>query len=132
MPSIRVTTFTAARLRLLAAAWETDEEGAINRLIDRMASTGPEAPAPEEQITADRVQVHATYEEHRITGLYESPTHSLTVTSSPLEGRSYKSPSGAAIAVVQALNPRVNPSRNGWTFWTVTATGATLQSLRRE
>ena len=35
-----------------------------------------------------------------------------------------------AIAVVTGLHPEVNPNRNGWSFWTITATGKRLQSIR--
>ncbi|MBY8845835.1 hypothetical protein [Streptomyces sp. SP2-10] len=37
----------------------------------------------------------------------------------------------AAALRVRALNRHVDPQRNGWTFWTVTATGNLLQSVRR-
>lgn len=129
MTTINVTPETAARLRLLASAWDTNEDGAISRLVDRLAQAGP-APAVRENLSKTGSPVHAVYEGLRVEGTYDSQTGSLTVDSPPLEGRTFKSPSGAAIGVVQALNPRVNPNRNGWTFWTVSATGSTLQSLR--
>lgn len=75
------------------------------------------------------VEVHATYEGQRITGRYDTSTRGLTVTSGPARGL-YGSPSGAAVAVVKGINPHVNPSRNGWSFWTVSATGEILQSIR--
>lgn len=130
MPSITVTAATQAHLQLLASAWETDVGGAVSRLIERMVSGEVVSPVTDRGVSSTGVEVHALYDGRRLTGVYETSTRSLTVTSSPLEGITYKSPSGAAIAVVQSLNPSVNPNRNGWTFWTVSATGATLQSVR--
>ncbi|KJK11984.1 hypothetical protein UB45_11910 [Terrabacter sp. 28] len=127
---MNVSEATADRLRLLASAWEVDEEGAISRLIDRLAAGATEDPTPQSSARADQVEVYAVYDGRRVSGLYDPRTKALTVTSTPLEGSKYKSPSGAAIAVVQATNPKVNPNRNGWTFWTVRSTGDTLQSLR--
>jgi hypothetical protein len=53
----------------------------------------------------------------------------VSIPSGPGRGE-YDTPSGAAVGVVKALNPHVNPNRNGWSFWTVTATGNLLQSIR--
>ena len=63
---------------------------------------------------------------------YDPRSSSLKVTAGPAAGRRFKSPSAAAIAVVSELNPHVHPNRNGWSFWTITATGKRLQSIRRE
>jgi hypothetical protein len=60
---------------------------------------------------------------------YDPSSRTVTIPSGPGRGE-YETPSGAAVAVVHALNPHVNPNRNGWSFWTVTATGQLLQSIR--
>lgn len=79
--------------------------------------------------TEQGVELHAVYEGRRTTAYYDPPSRTVTIPSGPGRGV-YESPSGAAVATVQALNPHVNPNRNGWSFWTVTATGALLQSIR--
>ncbi|MEU1007683.1 hypothetical protein [Streptomyces sp. NPDC005890] len=79
--------------------------------------------------TEHGVEIHAVYESHRATALYDPVSRTVTIPSGPGRGQ-YDTPSGAAVAVVRALNPQVNPNRNGWSFWTVTATGALLQSIR--
>jgi hypothetical protein len=54
----------------------------------------------------------------------------VDITNGVLNGRSYRSPSGAAIGVVQALNPEVHPNRNGWNFWFIAENGKTLATIR--
>ncbi|MDW6059948.1 hypothetical protein SAZ11_20510 [Streptomyces sp. FXJ1.4098] len=76
------------------------------------------------------VAVHARYAGHKVPGEYDPASEALVIPSGPAQGR-YKSPSGAATAVLQAYNPDVAPHRNGWSFWIVDATGARLQSLRK-
>lgn len=88
------------------------------------------SPVPEAgEAPEGEVEVHATYDGHRISGRYNTSTRALTVMSGPDQGV-YGAPSGAAVAVVKALNPYINPSRNGWSFWMITATGELLQSIR--
>ncbi|WP_327712488.1 hypothetical protein OG912_33095 [Streptomyces sp. NBC_00464] len=79
--------------------------------------------------TEQGIELHAVYEGRRTTAYYDPPSHTVTIPSGPGRGV-YESPSGAAVAMVRALNPHVNPNRNGWSFWTVTTTGALLQSIR--
>lgn len=52
------------------------------------------------------------------------------MTSAPLPGAWFRSPSGAAKAVVAALKPGVTPNRSGYDFWFVASTGKTLASSR--
>ncbi|MEU0104244.1 hypothetical protein ABZ313_02605 [Streptomyces sp. NPDC006251] len=80
---------------------------------------------------SDGVRVHAVYRGERIQGLFHTATRSLTVTRGPLAGQSFLSPSAAAMAVIQDLNPDRSPNTNGWLFWRVTSSGAELKSLRR-
>jgi hypothetical protein len=75
------------------------------------------------------VEVHAVYDGRRVNGYYDPSSRTVTIPSGPGRGE-YESPSGAALAVVRALNPHVSPQRNGWSFWIVTATGEFLQSIR--
>lgn len=142
----RFPDFLAARRRLLA--------NVLNRLLGLPAYDGQaahrdvdELPADEEVIAEDPtapalvgavvqslrtehgVEVHAVYEGQRVSGYYDPSSRTVTIPSGPGRGV-YEAPSGAAAAVVHALNPHVKPNRNGWSFWTVTATGQLLQTIR--
>ncbi|MFE0250951.1 DUF262 domain-containing protein [Streptomyces sp. NPDC059010] len=142
----RFPDFLAARRRSLA--------NVLNKLLGLPAYTGQathqdidELPADEEVIAEDPaaptlvgaeiqglrteqgVEIHAIYEGRRINAYYDPSSRIVTIPSGPGRGE-YETPSGAAVAAVKALNPHVNPNRNGWSFWTVSATGALLQSIR--
>ncbi|MFD5235089.1 GmrSD restriction endonuclease domain-containing protein [Streptomyces tendae] len=109
---------------------EADELPADEELIVE----GPAAPtlvgaAVQELRTEHGVEVHVVYEGHRTNAYYDPSSRTVTIPSGPGRGE-YETPSGAAVAVVQAMKPHVNPNRNGWSFWTVTATGNLLQSIR--
>jgi hypothetical protein len=142
----RFPDFLAARRRLLAnvlnellglprydaqaAHRDTDELPADEELIaeDPAAPTllGAEA---QRLRTEQGVEIHAVYEGRRTNAYYDPSSRRVTIPSGPGCGE-YETPSGAAVAVVRALNPPVNPNRNGWSFWIVTATGQLLQSIR--
>jgi hypothetical protein len=142
----RFPDFLAARRRSLA--------NVLNRLLGLPAYSGQathqdvdEPPADDEVIAEDTtaptlggaavqelrtehgVEIHAIYESRRVNGYYDPSSRTVTIPSGHGRG-AYETPSGAAVAVVHALNPHVNPNRNGWSFWIVTATGQTLQSIR--
>lgn len=77
------------------------------------------------------MEVHGTYRNQRVTGVFDPGARRLTVTSGPVAGRSFKSPSAAVRAVIAAANPaRVAAQSNGWRFWHVTATGERLDHYR--
>ncbi|MEU7070240.1 hypothetical protein AB0B30_18255 [Streptomyces narbonensis] len=119
----------AAKVALLKRAWGVDEAGVVHRLLEFFESGagGPAVNPP--AVNVGTVGVHARYGSHRIDAEFDPASQSVTILSGPAEGR-YKSPSGAATAVLQAYNPGVAPHRNGWSFWVVDSSGARLQSLR--
>ncbi|WP_217206571.1 hypothetical protein [Streptomyces sp. AC550_RSS872] len=126
--SISVDDATFAKVALLARAWDVTPGEAVRRLVEHF-----QQPAPATRPTAstdERVAVHALYGGVRVEGEYDPVTQSLTVTEGPALGH-YRTPSGAASAVLQAVKPHVKPNRNGWSFWTITETGRLLQTLRR-
>ncbi|MDT0439539.1 MULTISPECIES: GmrSD restriction endonuclease domain-containing protein [Streptomyces] len=109
---------------------DTDELPADEQLIVE----GPTAPTlvgaeVQELRTKRGVEIHAVYEGQRVDAYYDPLSRVVRIPSGPGRGE-YETPSGAAVAVVHVLNPHVNPNRNGWNFWTVTATGRLLQSIR--
>lgn len=76
------------------------------------------------------VDIHVEYDGIRIEAEFDPASRSVRILSGLLEGERYKSPSGAAMAVVRRYRPGVDPHRNGWSFWTVSKSGAALQSVR--
>lgn len=128
MGKIDLTETTHDRLRLLAAAWGKDEEGAVAELIRRLGGDRPVTkPTPEGEV----VPIHFEYRGTRVEGEYSRKSQRVTITSGSLAGTTYPKPSPAARAVVGSVAPEVNPHRNGWAHWIVTETGEPLQSIRR-
>jgi hypothetical protein len=111
-------------------AWGTSASDTIDELPDRFLNQPTTPVAPLTNPTS--IPVQALYEGTLITGEFDATSGRMTITSGPLRGQHFKSPSGAAMAVVRALNPSVHPNRNGWTFWTVSDTGQVLESMRRK
>lgn len=99
-------------------------------MIAEDGAAPPLGGAKIEELRTERgIEVHAIYEGRRTLAFCDPSSRIVTIHSGPGRGE-YESPSGAAVAVVRALNPHVNPNRNGWMFWTITATGNLLQSIR--
>ncbi|MFF5084216.1 hypothetical protein ACFY36_44825 [Actinoplanes sp. NPDC000266] len=130
MESISVDDGTYRDLTLIARAAGITHGEAVTLLVDHFQrSAGPErTPRPPGAVVA----VHATYQGHRIDGEFDPATASLTVISDPTPGKWYRSPSGAAKAVVSAIKPGVTPNRSGYDFWFVSSTGKTLASIRNK
>jgi hypothetical protein len=131
MGTITLPSSTHDRLRLVAAALGRSEAATVAELLDRLAGSG-QASGENGEETRTEVPIHAKYEGKRIEALFDPDTGRVTITSGDLAGKACKSPSRAAIEVVTLLNPGVNPNRNGWSFWIVTATDESLQSIRRK
>jgi hypothetical protein len=124
---IELDSGTYARVRLLARAWAVSEGQAVRRLVEHFEHE-PQ-PSQEAGVQDGTMGVHVVYEGNRVNGRYDPATRSLEITGGPAAGR-YKSPSGAATAVLQAYNPKVAPNRNGWSFFVLDSTGEFLQSVR--
>ncbi|RJQ83749.1 hypothetical protein [Amycolatopsis panacis] len=122
--TIEVSDETLARVRLLQSAWQASADAVIDRLLNAFMQFDAAEP--------DRLEVHATYDGNLVKGSFDVRTRHLTITEGPLAGQSFKSPSGAAMALVRHLNPEVHNNRNGWTFWTITGTGHPLQTVRSD
>jgi hypothetical protein len=102
-------------------------EGEIVRRLVAASSLSPEEPDPGQK----GVPIYADYEGHRTRALYFAPAR-VEVVDGPLKSKSFKTPTGAARAVVRHYNPSVNDNRNGWGFWQLDNGGrrAWLQSIR--
>ena len=130
MGTIALPSSTHDRLRLVAAALGRSEAATVAELLDRLAGSGQSGPEVGE--AGPGVPIYAKYEGRRVEASFDPDSEGVTITSGDLAGTHCKSPSRAAIEVVRSLNPSVNPNRNGWSFWTVSATGELLQSIRRK
>jgi hypothetical protein len=128
MPSVTLSVDVSDRLRLLGKAWGTNEDQTIRRLLTHFQK----ADGTSTDASDDLVRVHAVYRGERIEAAYDPDTQRVEILSGPLQGQSFNSPSGAAIGVVQYINPKVHPNRNGWTFWYLDSTGEALQSMRTQ
>lgn len=117
----RTVTF-AARMANIS------ESAIIRRLIAAgtlMSDAPPATPGPD-------VAVYAVYEGHRVRARYIEPAR-VEIIDGPLAGQSFKTPTGAARAVIRHYNPRVNDNRNGWDFWQIdddSSVRRSLQSIR--
>lgn len=105
----------------------------VARLV--AAASMPTPAASEDGVPAvaarARVEVYADYAGHRTHGWFDPVTTRVDVTSGPLTGKGFKTPTGAARALVAHYKPDVNPNRNGWSFWVLDdGSGRLLQSIR--
>ncbi|MCG7285454.1 hypothetical protein MHY85_05620 [Cellulomonas sp. ACRRI] len=130
MPHIEVDNQTAFAIQLAADTAAISPGEVIRRLIERSRPAAFSTAATVDEGLDGGLEIHAIYDGHRTNAVYELASRRVTITDGPLAGKSFKSPSGAAIAVVSRFRPDVNPNRNGWSFWTVTGTGELLQSVR--
>lgn len=130
MNSIDVSDSVHERITLLARAWGVSTGQAIGRLLDEYVQSGDQA-APREP-GDDEVPIHAIYAGQRVDATYHRATKRVDSGTGVLAGQTFKSPSGAAMALVQALNPKVHPNRNGWTFWTITKNGEVLETIKQD
>jgi hypothetical protein len=126
MTHLAVADDVYEQVLLLSRAWAVAPGEVIRRLLAEFSKGGEQEPLQR----GSEVAVHAIYAGKRTDGSYDPATKSLTITTGPLTGRSFKSPSGAAVALVAALNPSVHPNRNGWWFWMRSDTGELLKTIR--
>jgi hypothetical protein len=118
---------TYALVRFAAQAFEVSESEVVARAVRRLSSD----PEPSASDPWEPVDLYAEYEGHRVEATYLPATRRLTVTSPPVAGETFTTPSAAARAVVLGLNPdRSAAQTNGWRFWRVAATHQRLDVLR--
>lgn len=109
---------------------DADEPPADDELIAEESTAPVLRPADVSAGTGGQgMAIHAVYSGRHVDGLYDLSSGAVTIPSGPGQG-TYDDPGGAAVAVVRALDPQVVLYRKGWSFWTVTATGEELRSIR--
>jgi hypothetical protein len=125
---VEVDEETFARLRLAARVAGITPGEVIARALDAYSvDTGPPVDPWEP------MPVYVVYAGTRVDGMFTPATERLVITSEPLRGKGFKSPSGAARAVVQALSPEpVSGNVSGWRFWRSTSTDDRLEVFRRK
>lgn len=128
MKQLDVADDVYEQVTLLERAWATSASEVVRRLL--IEFRGAEDRSASAKSATPQVAVHAVYERTRTDGLYDPVTQALTITTGALAGKTFGKPSGAAVALVGAQSPGVNPNRNGWSFWVVSETGKRLQSIR--
>lgn len=130
MGSINLDEPTHALVRFAARLFSLSEAEVVGRAVREYAREVEESPRP----GSDRwmpVDIYGEYRGQRVEEQYLPATRRITITSEPLGGTAYQSPSGAARAAVAALNPkRGAPQANGWRFWHLGETGERLEVLR--
>ncbi|MFD6288865.1 hypothetical protein [Streptomyces sp. NPDC060205] len=132
-PAIEVDAQTYRSIEFAARMGNTTAGEVVARLV-RTASVPSAAPTATSKESAEaerKVDVYADYEGHRTRGSYDRAMKRIDITSGPLAGQSFKTPTGAARAVVAHYKPDVNPNRNGWSFWLLDdGSDELLQSIR--
>ena len=126
MPNVEVDGPTYERLRLAANVAHLHPGEVVARALDVLAAVC-------EPRVLDRwadVAVHTTYKGRRVEGRFLPATRRLVITTGPLAGTSYGTPSAAAGAGIASHGSRADPRANGWRFWHVTGTGEFLDTVR--
>jgi hypothetical protein len=136
LPSVNVDPATADELHRLAVKHSMTIASVIETLVEMYAddpswSVGACEGQPGPVENSGLVAIHMSYLKFRTEAAFDPPSHRVQITSGPLSGHWFSTPSAAAVAVVSDANPTKSAARNGWETWTVSATGAKLQSIRR-
>lgn len=130
MPTIELDDETYRMVRFAARLLGVSDSDVVARAV-RAFSDGadppPTAPDPWEP-----VPLYGEYEGQRVEAEYVRATRRLAVTSGPVAGQTFSTPSAAATAVIAALKPdRAYAQTNGWKFWRIAATHQRLETLRQ-
>ena len=126
MPQIDVDEPTYDALRIAANAAGVSMSEIVVRALAALAH---EAPRPVAD-PWDEVPIFTNYAGRRVDARFLPATRRVVITSGPLAGRDFASPSAAAGAVIAATRPGTDTRANGWRFWHVASSGDYLDGLR--
>jgi hypothetical protein len=128
--TIEIDDYTHRSLAFAARMSNTTPGQVVARLVEQASM--PQPAAKDQEVTSEPlIAIFADYQGQRTHATYDPATTRVDITSEPLRGRSFKTPTGAAKAVVKHYNPHVSSNRNGWDFWTLDdGTRRSLQSIR--
>ena len=130
MGYIEITDRTYRELLSLAAAWRTSVAGALTKLVDDVAADLDHDTLVDPATEVVTVAVFARHADIRTRGAFNPRSRTITVTSGPLTGRRFATPTGAMCAVIEHADCGTRGPGNGWRFWIVTATGDPIHTLR--
>lgn len=116
------------KLALAAKGAGVSIDEMLERILDVWVAQDEDADA-RCNLDDNRIPVYAIYKNTRVEALFDPKTGGMVGTTAPIEGKQFGSSSGAACAVVKALNPTVNSNRSGPKFWRVAATGKELSTM---
>jgi hypothetical protein len=128
--TIVVSPSVADRVELLARAWDVSPGEVVERLLTEFKQSLGDG-AKRTDSTEDGIPIHLLYRGAKVEAVFDRGTQAVTVKSGSLAGHRYRSPSGAAVAVIASLNPDVKPNRNGWGTWVISGSGNLLHTLRK-
>lgn len=130
--TIEVDDRTYRSLEFAARVASISAGEVVARLVADASMPNP-TPSPAGSEDASKlVGIYVDYSGHRTKADFDPDTSRVDITAGPLAGRSFKTPTGAARAVVAHYKPEVSPNRNGWSFWILDdGSQRFLQSLRR-
>lgn len=133
MRTIEVDDATYDRLQFAARVAGISMTELIRRLtLTSGADLSAGQPATV-QPRSGEIEVYATYRGERVDGRLDLETERLRITGGPegLVGRSFRSPTQAAVETVKTINPdRERPETNGWRFWREAGSDRVIDRLR--
>jgi hypothetical protein len=131
MPSIEIDDVTLRALEFAARMARVSPGDIVARLVDQASLSAGTEVGSQPNPADPRFPIYADYDGYRTQAKYDRSTGRVDIVGGPLDGQSFKTPTGAARAVVSHYKPEVSPHRNGWTFWSIDdRSGRTLQSVR--
>lgn len=130
MVQIEVDDATDTYLAFAASIAGMTKGQVVARLVAQAQAAVAPGPADGGEEEPASVRVYADYAGHRTYASFTPGPGRIEITSGPLAGQSFRTPSQAAREIVKHYKPDVSPHRNGWGFFFVAATGAPLQTLR--
>lgn len=130
MPHIEVDEATDKYLAFAASIAGLTKGEVVARLVAQAQAASPPLPVEYTDEDVPSVRIYADYAGHRTYASFVPGPGRIEITSGPLAGRTFRTPSQAAREIVSHYNPDVSPHRNGWSFFLLASTGAPLQTLR--
>ena len=142
MPTVDIDQWSFDKIDFIRRVTGLSHAATVRSILERLdgdeSHTAPDTPPPSTTPPSEQaplqnegtVKVFSEYKGHRIEGLFTMSTKSLRITTAPLAGRHFDSPTAAAVAVVKANTPdREKPETNGRKFWRLDETGKELRSI---
>lgn len=129
MVRIEIDDETYSLVRFAARLFGATESEVIARAVRALRDARKEQAPPDDPWTP--IPLYAEYAGVRIDAEYVRATRRLRITSAPLAGETFTTPSAAASAVINALRRTPGSAQtNGWRFWRIATTHQRLETLR--